>query len=460
MVGGVMFAVAVWVLRGTLARYDLADLHAELAALTLRQVGLAVLFTGLSFVALVGYEFSALRMIGKRVPLGQMALASFATQSIAHSTGFAFVVGATLRYNFYAGRGIGLGDVAKIQVFFTATFTLGVATLAGAVVAVEPWRLAHATGLPAPLWRAAAGTGLALVVAYVVWGAFFHRPFRWRGREFALPSAGATLTQIFFGVADLVAVAAALHVLLPAELGLGYAEVLAIFMASIVVGLMSHVPGSLGVFESAVILLVQPSGPQTLPLVGALLAFRGIYYLLPLTCGVAVLAATELRRWRGVARRLGDRARLDLGPGTPQAAAALTFVAGLALLLLALAQQPAGPGPLAPSSPLPGGVADLDPVLAVTGGVALLLLAHGVAQRLAAAWRWALAILLVAALAGAFAGVPVPLRLFLAAVALLLFACRGAFARPAARADMWQSPAWVMLVALTVASGFWLAGHG
>jgi uncharacterized membrane protein YbhN (UPF0104 family) len=460
LVGGVMFAVAVWVLRGTLARYDLADLRAELAGLSLRQVGLAVLFTGLSFAALVGYEFSALRMIGKRVPLGQMALASFATQSIAHSTGFAFIVGATLRYNFYAGRGLGLGDVAKIQVIFTATFTLGVATLAGAVVAVEPWRLAHATGLPAWLWRAAAGAGLALVVAYVVWGAFFHRPFRWRGREFALPGAGATLTQIFFGVADLMAVAAALHVLLPAELGLGYPEVLAIFMASIVVGLMSHVPGSLGVFESAVILLVQPSGPQTLPLLGALLAFRGAYYLLPLACGVAVLAATELRRWRGVARRLGDLARLDLGPGTPRAAAALTFVAGLALLLPALARQPAGTGPSAPAL-ASGGAAELGRVLPVAGGVALLLLAPGVARRLAVAWRWALAILLVAALAGPVAGAPLPLPLFLAAVALLLFACRGACGGPAAaRADVWHSPAWVMLVALTVASGFWLVGHG
>ena len=71
-------------------------------------------------------------------------------------------------------------------------------------------------------------------------------------------------------------------------------------MASIVVGLMSHVPGSLGVFESAVVLLLQPSEAQTLPLIGSLLAFRGVYYLLPLVCGVVVLALSELHRWRGV----------------------------------------------------------------------------------------------------------------------------------------------------------------
>ena len=153
------------------------------------------------------------------MPLPHLALASFATQSIAHSTGFAFVDRRHLRYHFYSDRGLGIGDVAKVQMFFTATFTLGVATLAGAVVLIEPMRLADGHR-PAALALAARRRAprCALVIAYVVWGGFFHRPLRWRGHELVLPSAGATLIQIFFGVADLLAVAAALYVLLPAEL--------------------------------------------------------------------------------------------------------------------------------------------------------------------------------------------------------------------------------------------------
>ena len=192
LVGAAMFALAIWVLRTTLRRYDLHDLHSELASLTLHQLGWSVLFTFASFLALVGYEYSALGLVGKRMPLPHLALASFTTQSIAHSTGFAFVVGASLRYHFYSDRGLGIGDVAMVQMFFTATFTLGVATLAGGVVLVEPMRLAMATGLPPWLWRAAAGTALSLVIAYVVWGGFFHRPLRWRGRELVLrPRVGA-----------------------------------------------------------------------------------------------------------------------------------------------------------------------------------------------------------------------------------------------------------------------------
>jgi uncharacterized membrane protein YbhN (UPF0104 family) len=452
LVGAGMFAVAVWVLHSALRRYHLADLQSELAEISNYHIGLAVLYTFLSFVALVGYEFSALSMIGRRLPLPQLALASFVTQSIAHSTGFAFVIGATLRYNFYAERGLGIADVAKVQMFFTATFTLGVATLAGAVVMIEPVRLAAATGLPPWLWRLGAGTALALVIAYVVWGAFFHRPLRWRGHELVLPSAGATLTQIFFGVADLMAVAAALFVLLPPELGLGYLEVLAVFMASIVVGLMSHVPGSLGVFESAVVLLLQPTEAQTLPLIGSLLAFRGIYYLLPLVCGVIVLTLSEVHRWRTALARLTDRLRLDLGPAAPRIVAALAFLAGAALLLTGSL--------LAPHLPAAGRVAEFGRTIELASGLSLLLLARGLVQRLAAAWQWGLALLMLGAAASALAGTPLLVGGLLLLAAGLLFVCRRDFARPAAPAGGWPSPTWIVLLALTLASSVWLIGRG
>lgn len=454
LVGAAMFAIAIWVLHSALRRYHLADLHAELAEVSPHRLVLAVLFTFFSFAALVGYEWSALGLIGRKMPFRHLALASYTTQSIAHSTGFAFVIGASLRYHFYADRGLGIADVAKVQMYFTATFTLGVATLAGAVVMIEPFRLAAVTGLSPWIWRAGAATALTLVVAYVVWGGFFHRPFRWRGREFILPDAGATLIQIFFGVADLVAVAAALYVLLPPELGLGYLDVLAVFMASIVVGLMSHVPGSLGVFESAVVLLLQPTDAQTLPLIGSLLAFRGIYYLLPLSCGVVVLTLTELHRWRVALARLIDLCRLDLGPRAPAIAAVLACLGGFALLYMAIRRLGGGMIGLAPA-----GWSDAIHILEIAGGLALLLLARGLLQRLVVAWQWVCVILLLAAAASALSS-SLAIAGFLLTAACLLFACRHEFPRPAANSGMWQSPAWVVLLVLTLASSFWLIGRG
>jgi uncharacterized membrane protein YbhN (UPF0104 family) len=456
LVGAAMFGIAVWVLHGALARYDLADLHAELISLSLEQVGLAVLFTFLSFLALIGYEWSALGLVGKRMPLSHLSVASFATQSIAHSTGFAFVIGATLRYHFYCDRGLGITDVAMVQMYFTATFTLGVATLAGGVVMIEPWHLAAATGLPPMLWRAAAATALTLVIAYVVWGGFFHRPLRWRGRELVLPDASATLIQIFFGVADLVAVAAALYVLLPAEMGLTYVEVLAVFMASIVIGLLSHVPGSLGVFESAVVLLLQPTEAQTLPLIGSLLAFRAVYYLLPLICGVVVLAISELHRWRTVLLAASSRLRLDLGPRTTQIAASLVAVAGLALIAAAIEQ---GARDTAPAQLLRD-PSRIGRAVETVGGTALVLLTWGIWRQLVVAWRWVLGLLVVTGIGAIAAGAPTALVAFLAILALLLFACRDAFRRGEGHVGAWPSPVLALLLVVSLASSIWLIARG
>jgi hypothetical protein len=235
-----------------------------------------------------------------------------------------------------------------------------------------------------------------------------------------LPNAGATLIQIFFGVADLVAVAAALYVLLPVDLGLGYVEVLAIFMASIVVGLLSHVPGSLGVFESAVVLLVQPSEEHTLPLIGALLAFRAIYYLLPLFCGVLLLAVSELHRWRAVLLSLADGIRVDLGPATSRIAAILVGCGGLGLVTAALPLQ--GEDALSALAVL-GRLGEL------VGGLAMLLLAVGLWRRMDSIWPWVLASIAFTLAAVAAAAAPFVLAVYLVLVALLLFACRASLPR-------------------------------
>lgn len=444
LLGAAMFAVAAWILHGALGRFHPSELRAELARLSGGQVGLAVLFTGLSFVALVGYEWSSLRLIGRRVPLRQLSLASFITQSIAHSTGFAFVIGATLRYQLYASRGLTVLDVAKIQVCFTATFTLGISTLAGAVLLLQPHHLAAVSGLPPWAWRLGAATALAVVAGYVVWGAFFHRPFRFRGNTYAFPDAGSTLTQIFFGVADLLAVAAALHVLLPAGLGLSYVEVLAIFMASIVTGLMSHVPGSLGVFESAVLLLVQPPPDLVLPVVGALLAFRACYYLLPLLCGVALLAVYELVRWRRILARPLAGLALRARPFAPPFAAALAATAGVLLLLATSTPVPEARAERLAA--LPGSFPGAGNLLCSGLGVSLLVLARGLALRAAAAWGCGLVLLLAGTAVCLATGESVALWAPLVLALAVLLAGRREFVRPSPDLTAWFLPGWLALI--------------
>jgi len=79
--------------------------------------------------------------------------------------------------------------------------------------------------------------------------------------------------------------------------------VLAVYMAAAVAGMLAHAPGGIGVVE-AVTLAALP-GAET---IAGLLAFRAIYYLVPLALGGAALACFELFAVRRKAARTAARA--------------------------------------------------------------------------------------------------------------------------------------------------------
>lgn len=297
LVGVGLFVLSLWVLKGWVAKVSLDELARELEQIRARDILLSILFTALSFVALAGYELYAVRYVRRVLPLRLIALYSFITQSVAHAVGFAVVVGATIRYKLYAPRGFNIIEVAKIQVFFMTTFTLGAMTLIGGVFLLEPGALVEATTVPATVWRLLGALLLATVAAFVGVGTWLKRPIGILGQVVALPGPRVTMIQIALGIGDLLAVAAALYMLMPPELAISYLRLLGIFAAAVTLGLISHVPGSLGVFESCVILLIQPSEELAVPLIGALIAFRAIYYMLPLGIGAIAFGAVELRRW-------------------------------------------------------------------------------------------------------------------------------------------------------------------
>ena len=73
-------------------------------------------------------------------------------------------------------------------------------------------------------------------------------------------------------------------------------------------GIASHSPGGLGVFEATMLKGVGGSPDQ---LLASLLLFRVIYYLVPFVLALALLGANEaVRRWRSLSEAI-ERARLD-----------------------------------------------------------------------------------------------------------------------------------------------------
>jgi uncharacterized membrane protein YbhN (UPF0104 family) len=84
-------------------------------------------------------------------------------------------------------------------------------------------------------------------------------------------------------------------VLLPASSSVSYPTFLVSFVLTHMTGLISHVPGGIGIFETVMVLMLLPRLPVPAVL-GSLLAYRGIYYSLPVAVASVIIAVHEMAR--------------------------------------------------------------------------------------------------------------------------------------------------------------------
>lgn len=263
--------------------------------LSMSKIATALLFVCGSFAAIGTQEYFALRTAGAPLPFPAAAFGGFLAQSIGHSSGFSAVIGGGLRYRLYSKWGVRPAEVAKVQASFSGTLALAMVFQLSIAMLFHPALFDQAITLP---WDLIRGLGVVLLlIGGGALGATLRRePIEAFGYHWELPPTGYVVAQVACSLLDLVFLAAAAYVLLPDALDVEYSRVLGIAVASLVLGVVSAVPGGLGVFESSVLLLLGPTNHLVSVTFGALVAFRALYYLLPLVLGLLSLGALELYR--------------------------------------------------------------------------------------------------------------------------------------------------------------------
>jgi len=120
-----LFVTSLVVLWHIVSDVNVGELKAAFTAASARQIGLAVLFTAVSYCLLTCYDALALRQLKVRVPYRTTALASFTSYAVSFNLGFPLLTAGTVRFWIYAGRGLGTGVVASLTVIAGITFWLG-----------------------------------------------------------------------------------------------------------------------------------------------------------------------------------------------------------------------------------------------------------------------------------------------------------------------------------------------
>lgn len=287
-----LFTASLVVLWYIVSEVDTNELKAAFTAASARQIGLSVLLTAVSYGLLTCYDALALRQLKLKVPYRTTALASFTSYAVSFTLGFPLLTAGTMRYWIYAPRGLAAGVVASLTVIAGITFWLGMAL-------VLAWSLMREAGAISLLVytniKINQLIGLSVligIIAYFVWVSIRRRAVKLQGWRLELPGFRLSLAQTLIGAGDVCAGAGVLFVLLPGGHNISFETFLAIYVLAVMLGVASHAPGGLGVFE-ATILLALSTYPRE-PVLGALLLFRLCYYLVPFVLALALLGAYEI----------------------------------------------------------------------------------------------------------------------------------------------------------------------
>jgi glycosyltransferase 2 family protein len=288
----VLFGVSLAVLWHIISDVDPAELKSAFTAASSRQIGLAILFTTLSYALLTGYDALALRQLGAKVPYRTTALASFTSYAVSFTLGFPLLTGGTVRYWIYSPKGLSAGRVASLTVIAGFTFWLGMGAVLAWSLIWEAASLASLTYTSIKFNQAIGLVAACVVVGYLVWVSLGRRSVRIQGWRLELPGFRLSLGQMALGAGDVCAGAAVLYVLLPAGHDISFVTFLAVYVLGAMLGIASHAPGGVGVFEATVLLAL--SGMPREPVLGALLLFRLWYYLVPFVLALAMLGLHEV----------------------------------------------------------------------------------------------------------------------------------------------------------------------
>ena len=380
-----LFAVALRVLHDTLAQYRYRDVIRYLDALPINQILLAAALTLLGYLVMTGYDTLAFRYIRHPLPYFKIALASFIGYAFNNNAGFSGLVGGSLRYRLYNAWRLTAVEIAKVIAFCTISFWLGFVLLGGIFFLTTPPDIPPSIHLPFASIRLLGIVLLLPAIGYMLWIAIRREPVRIKQWEFELPSAGLFVAQVATSCLDWIIAAAVLYILLPDSLPLTFGRFLGIFLLAQIAGVASNVPGGIGIFEAIILVFLAPFFSAS-AILGALVAFRVIYYLLPLLVAILLLATHEIVEKReGVVKAWRIFGRW--APGiAPQLLAFTTFIGGAVLLFSgATPTLPGRIGFLRRVVPLP--IVELSHFFGSIAGAALLLLARGLQRRLDAAYQ-------------------------------------------------------------------------
>jgi len=402
-IGILLFAAAAWVLYRQVSLYPPGMVVSEIRRLPASVLILALFFTGMSFLTGSGFDLLAVKHLKRKLSYPRIFTVSFLSAAVANTVGFGAVSGGSVRFRMYSVWGFSAGEIAAIVLHTSITFALGFLGVGAAVLPFTPTALPFATRSSLISNTAIGLLFLSVIIVYAALTFFVRRPLKTGSVLLRLPATREVPQQLAVAMVNWLFSASTLYVIIRAAAPVSFGTFVSIYVLAMVAGILSQVPGGLGVFETVFVLLLSPPVP-TPTLLGSLVVFRVVFFILPLFLAVSIITVVE-------AASLGRTLRVFSGSVTrwtrtvaPSLVAALIMVAGLVLAGSGALPVAASPlrwiGLTASSSEI-----EFSHIAAAMAGLALVWLSRSLHQRMRYAYFLTLSLLAVGALVTLAGGV-------------------------------------------------------
>ena len=253
------------------------------------------LLAAAALVALSHFTYASYDLLGRAYAghdLATRRVLGVAFVSYAFNLNLGSLVGGFgFRLRLYHRLGLRPAQIGNVIAASLATNWSGWLLLTGALFATGQVPLPESYSVTALGLEA---LGIAMVAAtfgYLVL-CFTSRRRRWllRGYAFRLPGGRMALAQVAISGFNWLLIGTIVWLLMPR--GLGYAAVVSTQLSAAMLAVPTHIPGGLGVLEA---IFLATFGGSSVPsaLIAALLAYRALYYLVPLAVAAVLYFGME-----------------------------------------------------------------------------------------------------------------------------------------------------------------------
>ncbi len=447
-----VFSLALWVLHNELKSVNYGQVKSYFNNTPLFKILLAVIFSFLSYFSMTFYDFFATKYVNHNVPYRNLFVPSFISISFGQNIGSAILTSSSLRYRLYNVLGFSGVEITKVILFCSLTFWSGFLFLGGIFFTVNPIIIPSRFNLP---FRSVHALGIIFIAATVIYLLFslIRKKIKIKKAEFSMPDIRLSAMQIFVSSTDLLLSCLTLFFLLPDYTQVPFFQFFSVYLVGIIIGMLSTVPGGIGVFESIMVVFLSGS-IQASSLFGAMLIYRVIYYIGPLVVAMLLLAFVEVYRKKKFIKRIMNIVQRFMPDTIPIILAVLILVGGVILLF-------SGATPsildrisvLAKFVPLP--FIEVSHFISGIIGVNLLLCARGIQKKLDGAYFVSIILLSFGIIFSLLKGFDYEEAIFLGVVLILLIPNRKLFYRRTSLTSEPFSLNWILGISLIIISVVW-----